>query len=565
MEEEEKKGAEPRAKPEWTERVKDSIKNRFDMTNEKLEAFCKVLRDHGALIAGGFVLQAVAPEASRNDWNDIEYRHGDLDIYVSIKKTQAFIETLFKPAMLGVPIKYQEILASVYCRSFLRRNGIRSIKTYRISDSNFDIMSVRNHRTPTEVVSNFDLTFCQVWFDGEMVFATHPEHIESRSGFLQNDYVETYVTGNRFLYHRMNKYISRGFRIEFDHIPDTATIIDEAISMSLTNKVGKQKKCRPEQSPEKTIEHAVRRSLINMMYLQKNHGDVIQYLFAIPYFLWRGYSRSDDENLKWSSTGQRNIRFPSFFVIHLGGNIRKSILPYEGYDSDDEEDIKAYQTHLGLEGSDKKHQKDISYLYVNTFTDLDDRLDAVRDITNMEISELEDKLYEIIGSYKPPTLFMVYQKLVVLLRELREEDKYDTETMVRIAAEWKKRYDVWQEVILRRLPQGEDMFGRKGPLLLFHDHDEKQGITPESLKEYVKKNEKNQNKCFVSGCEKELTIIERKSVTNPNPFAALVDQPADQEGGTRKNRLNPLKHTFRRYSKGYSGGVRFPVSLKRSK
>jgi len=79
-----------------------------------------------------------------------------------------------------------------------------------------DVMAVRNARSPLDVVNNFDLTFCQVWFDGSDVYASHPEHIESKKGMLQGDYVKLMLTGNTFLKKRMAKYMRRGFTIDFD-------------------------------------------------------------------------------------------------------------------------------------------------------------------------------------------------------------------------------------------------------------------------------------------------------------------------------------------------------------
>ena len=69
MEEDEKKNV-PVSKPEWLPLVKNSLKMRFSMTDEQLEGLCKALIDHRALIAGGFVLQAVIPEGQRNQIND---------------------------------------------------------------------------------------------------------------------------------------------------------------------------------------------------------------------------------------------------------------------------------------------------------------------------------------------------------------------------------------------------------------------------------------------------------------------------------------------------------------
>ena len=154
------------------------------------------------------------------------------------------------------PSLYQKHQASLYCNSFLRRNKIRKVYTYhrnqvasfgaetlyqklvtlkekgekdKIAEellaleektpglvNSIDIMAVRNSKSPVDVVQNFDLTFCQVWYDGKDVWATHPEHIVEHVGYLQGDYVKLFLGKNQFLENRLKKYISRGFEIRFD-------------------------------------------------------------------------------------------------------------------------------------------------------------------------------------------------------------------------------------------------------------------------------------------------------------------------------------------------------------
>jgi hypothetical protein len=63
-------------------------------------------------------------------------------------------------------------------------------------------MAVRNARSPLDVVQNFDLSFCQIWYDGKGVWATHPEHVKTKSGILQGDYVKVLLEHN-------NKFLKR--------------------------------------------------------------------------------------------------------------------------------------------------------------------------------------------------------------------------------------------------------------------------------------------------------------------------------------------------------------------
>jgi hypothetical protein len=79
-----------------------------------------------------------------------------------------------------------------------------------------DVMAVRNSQSVINVVNNFDLTFCQIWYTGEHIFASHPNHILERKGVLQGDYTKTFMEGNVFLARRMMKYRRRGFEIHLD-------------------------------------------------------------------------------------------------------------------------------------------------------------------------------------------------------------------------------------------------------------------------------------------------------------------------------------------------------------
>lgn len=185
----------------------------------------------GAVLAGGSILQVIAKyEATRLD----------LDFYCPTKHIPTFINTFTEPRTAGSIALFDNCsmttqAASFYCSSFLRKNGIRKI--YRLSridnDSPeaiavprlrrakefaqmIDIMSVRNARNVTDVVQNFDLTFCQVWYDGESIWATHPTDITERKGVLQKDYSNLFIRGNAFLRKRVQKYKDRGFAISLD-------------------------------------------------------------------------------------------------------------------------------------------------------------------------------------------------------------------------------------------------------------------------------------------------------------------------------------------------------------
>jgi hypothetical protein len=105
-----------------------------------------------------------------------------------------------------------------YDSSFLKRNNILSRIAY-CSDSHaksVDLMIVASCTTVQRVVQNFDLTFCEAWYDGFSVHASEPMDFMNKKGHLRKDYLESFIGGNYFILERINKYKKRGFTIEID-------------------------------------------------------------------------------------------------------------------------------------------------------------------------------------------------------------------------------------------------------------------------------------------------------------------------------------------------------------
>lgn len=232
-----------------TERVEEALYAIFYpgfntvYANEKTKSECieilrTLLKSKKAILSGGFLLKTIL-NISDADWNipdlltsaNLDYREKtklddtsnqglDLDFYVPCKHLEHFYVKLIPLFQASTVDTYN---ASFYCQSFLRKNGIRSVYKFKREAPNLvgnvnqmDIMAVRNKRSPIDVVKNFDLSVCQVWYDGKSVKATDPEHILKKVAYLQGDYVKTYLQGNRFLDWRLSKYTKRGFKIVLD-------------------------------------------------------------------------------------------------------------------------------------------------------------------------------------------------------------------------------------------------------------------------------------------------------------------------------------------------------------
>lgn len=202
----------------------------FGGTMLSVTDFSELLSRNNAIIAGGFITNTISLPIFPNGI------HTDLDIYVPCKNLETFL-TEFIDFLKDRPHTINHRKPSPYCKSFLRRNGIRSVLTLNLRGRSYDIMAVRNARPPIEVAQNFDLSFCQNWYDGKMVYSTHPQHVLNKVGYLQNDYVDSYHSGNVFIKKRLEKYINRGFQVFIE--PNVSQII---IKNSFVGNVRKDEK-----------------------------------------------------------------------------------------------------------------------------------------------------------------------------------------------------------------------------------------------------------------------------------------------------------------------------------
>lgn len=211
--------------------------------NSEVKRLLRLIKDTNSLLAGGFLLHSLHDEMNHNDRTEpssvrsIYASRPDIDIYVPMEHAYQFMQEFVygydeykRGSILNVyNPKVKFFKSTLYCQSFLRKNGIQAIYNVIVDagDDNyranyerfeFDIMIVRSWRTPLQVVNNFDLTFCQIWFDGEHVYTSHPEDVRNKKGTLQGEYVNLFVQGNMFLQNRIQKYRTRGYEIRIDPV-----------------------------------------------------------------------------------------------------------------------------------------------------------------------------------------------------------------------------------------------------------------------------------------------------------------------------------------------------------
>lgn len=203
---------------EDTERFENKLKTRILFFKEFKESIIK----NKAIIAGGSVLSTFS-----------DYDINDIDIYVNYSNAKELLKDLY---ILGCS-RMSAHKAPSYDQSFFRKNNIiarfftvmnsekfydqyqdrydRIYRRYRkILD--VDVMIIPDHIPLENVVTNFDLTFCQVWWDGEKIHSYDIDDIKSKSGSLNPQYVESYLNVNTFIIDRILKYKKRGFTIKID-------------------------------------------------------------------------------------------------------------------------------------------------------------------------------------------------------------------------------------------------------------------------------------------------------------------------------------------------------------
>ena len=88
------------------------------------------------------------------------------------------------------------------------------MRNYARNQLCIDIMSCT--KNVGEVVTNFDLSFCEIWSDGHDCYVESLEKyidLMFMRGVLKNGYIEKYLEGNKFIHGRARKYCYRGFDI----------------------------------------------------------------------------------------------------------------------------------------------------------------------------------------------------------------------------------------------------------------------------------------------------------------------------------------------------------------
>lgn len=176
-----------------------------------LRDLSRVLSENNAIIAGGSVLAPYYYLGRRIHGRQDKFVK-DLDIYTNVSSVRPIYNFLEENGY-----EYTRFTtAPAYDESFLRRNNIVArIVMKKRRAMPIDLIVVNDSTSPVDVASNFDLTFCEIWYDGDNVLANYPNDIDTKSGSLKPDYVKGLLQDfNAFTRKRINKYTKKGFVVQ---------------------------------------------------------------------------------------------------------------------------------------------------------------------------------------------------------------------------------------------------------------------------------------------------------------------------------------------------------------
>ena len=190
-----------------SDRFLNILSNKFQTHPHYVSKLQNVLKRTGAKIAGGGVLCA---------YTDFDMQ--DLDIYVNISEAIELKNVILD---CGYNMLQYVTLAPAYDQSFFRKNHILARYRFIVNDEihngpPIDIMIIPDDVNVLQVITNFDLTFCEIWYDGQNVIANDVASVLNKKGVLRTEYVESLLVHlNPFIIKRMKKYRNRGFTITY--------------------------------------------------------------------------------------------------------------------------------------------------------------------------------------------------------------------------------------------------------------------------------------------------------------------------------------------------------------
>ena len=236
------------------------------------------LKNSNSIIAGGLLTSLYGDAPNRkSDFSDYYYPGTDIDIYVNQNEVSNFLREILK--MEKCRIKLGNIAG--YDTSFFSKNNImvryeiQILGQGDVKQVDIDVMVVSSVSTNVQVAQNFDLTFCEIWFDGENIYATDEKGVREKTGVLREEYLQNFIkTGNRFTKERLRKYMARGFYIK--NVEEDITV--DAISGDLMHIIDYKYRINNEGTDDRKNEEVFVKFVIEqvlMSYLEDNISNLV--------------------------------------------------------------------------------------------------------------------------------------------------------------------------------------------------------------------------------------------------------------------------------------------------
>ena len=189
------------------------------------EELSSLLSRTGSVLAGGFVLGSITDTLSPNS---------DLDIYVGYETFRPLLSYFLT---IG---EYKDTnISSPYDSSFFKKNGILVCFSFQLRSKSIgsygacsvDLMIAEQGRKVLDVVSNFDFTFCEVWYNGVDVNGTYLQDTLNKRGSMRKEYLPAFLSNNKFTLARYTKYLSKGYKIDLGDIQPGITMPERRIDI----------------------------------------------------------------------------------------------------------------------------------------------------------------------------------------------------------------------------------------------------------------------------------------------------------------------------------------------
>lgn len=198
------------------------------------EEFCKLLQTTGAVVAGGFMTDIVSKcNQNKVSQNPPTGLFRDCDVFCEVSKAHLFDEFFVRIGMKATKKLERkqypetttiEVINYDFPITENNANGCvieRLGQTYHVFNKDYcDVQLIKIKQDPKAHVKTFDITVCQVFFDGVNV-------VDMTDGDLQAMQFHVNVAEFRGHLNRIAKYIMRGFEWKNKEIlPDLIRLFD---------------------------------------------------------------------------------------------------------------------------------------------------------------------------------------------------------------------------------------------------------------------------------------------------------------------------------------------------